>query len=74
MSQIGIALFGLGRIGKIHLDILTTRRAVKVIYIVEHDNYLQNAKNWLDQEQYDYQEEGEGKNNCPTLISSKSLG
>jgi len=71
MSQIGIALFGLGRIGKIHLDILSTRRAVKVVYIVEHENYLEAAKKWLDEEQYDYKLHNENcSKNVPILIPS----
>lgn len=50
----GLAIFGLGRIGKIHLDILSKCRQISVKYVVEKDEFINSAKKWLDEELYDY--------------------
>lgn len=49
-----IAIFGLGRIGKIHLNILTSNRKVNVSYLVEHDDFLPSTKDYLKKENYHY--------------------
>jgi glyceraldehyde-3-phosphate dehydrogenase/erythrose-4-phosphate dehydrogenase len=38
MDKIGVALFGLGRIGKIHLRNLISNKRINLVWIVEQDN------------------------------------
>jgi len=67
-----IAIFGLGRIGKIHLDILSSCRQVKVKYLVEKDEFLNHAKTYLDTEGYDYFEKSNSENGFCLIGSSHS--
>lgn len=54
MNSINIALFGLGRIGKIHLNILTSCRKVGVRFVVEKDEFVPQAEKYLVAEGYNF--------------------